>query len=69
MYVIAVQIYGTHRNVTHYRATDRKFNGCPLNVIEDMMAIYAAIKRALRDCRKGYLADKAAKAAKREAAK
>lgn len=69
LYVVIVQVYGTHRDVTHYRPTYHKFAGCPLNVIEDMMDVYAAIKKMIRELRKDYLADKAAKAAKREAAK
>lgn len=68
LYVIAVQIYGTHRDVTHYRTTYHKFNGCPLNVIEDMMDIYATVKRSLRDCRKDYLDAKAEKKARKASA-
>lgn len=63
LYVVQLQISDTHRKHSSYRCAYRKFDGCPMHAIEDMMEIYAAIKRVLRSAR---AESKKAKAAKKE---
>jgi hypothetical protein len=65
MYVVQVQVSGTHKKHSHYRSAYHKFDGCPLNVIADMMDIYGNIRKVLRGAmvshRERIAAKKAAK--------
>ena len=49
MYIIQIKVFDTHKTHARYAVSYQKFNGCPLNVIEDMMKIYARIKKNLRE--------------------
>ena len=54
MYVIQIQVSGTHKKHSHYRTEYHKFNGCPLNVIADMMDIYAEVRSILKGARVSF---------------
>lgn len=48
LFLIQLQVSNSHKMYSSYRLDYRKLNGCPLNVIADMMDIHATIRRVLR---------------------
>ena len=59
MWTVQIQISGTRRGHSSYRAAYHKESGCRLVDIDFMMEIYHAVKRVLRECREDYRRAKA----------
>ena len=57
----------SHRTKSSYRCARQRFNGCPAEVSEDMMNIFAAIKRVVRNCYKAIRQDEEERRARRSA--
>lgn len=51
LWQVEIQTMNVHRKTASYRADYHKFPGCPMKAIELMMAVYAAVRRVLRDAR------------------
>jgi hypothetical protein len=49
LWIVEVSVSGVHRDKAEYSATYRKFNGCPLHIIKEMMRMYATIKKIIRN--------------------
>jgi len=62
---VQIQISGTRRGHSSYRAAYHKEDGCRLVDIDYMMEIYHAIKRILLECREDYRREREAKRARR----
>ena len=65
MWTVQIQISGTRRGHSSYRAAYHKEDGCRLCDIDFMMEIYHAVKRVLRECREDYRREREAKRARR----
>lgn len=61
LWQVEIQTMNVHRNTAIYRADYHKFPGCPMNAIELMMAVYAAVRRVLKEARMDMRARKAKK--------
>lgn len=48
LWQVELQVFETHKNCSKYRVSYHKENGCPMNAIEYMMAVYGAVKKVLR---------------------
>jgi len=67
LWVVQIQVSGTRRGHSSYRAAYHKCDRCPLAQIDYMMEIYHAIKRVLRSCRDDLRREREAKKEKKGA--
>ena len=49
LWQVEIQVQDTHRTTSKYRVKYHKENGCPLNAIEYMWAVYGAVKKVFRE--------------------
>lgn len=68
LFLVEIQVLGSRRTKSSYRCAYQRFNGCPAEVSEDMMNIFAAIKRVVRNCYKAIRQDEKARRARRSVA-
>ena len=51
LWQVEIQTMNAHRKTASYRADYNKFPGCPMKAIALMMAVYAAVRRVLKEAR------------------
>lgn len=48
LWVVTIRVDGSRRGRSSYRCEYRRFAGCPLNCVGEMMDVYRELKRLLR---------------------